>query len=161
MDAWQRPLMQGWPFLQHVELLQHVSSRLQTFVPQHTAPVGAQNGDALVVQQCSLEPHLVLPQQVLPAVIQNGLSPVVQHCFLGSHFPLPQQIRPVVMQNGFSPVVQHVPLLPEHGGLQVWAWSDAGFHAATTPPSSAPPISRITPRRDVGLASSRAILSMS
>jgi hypothetical protein len=131
-DATHAPLTHACFAVQHTELLQQVSVDLQDFLPQHVLPTVAQNGVAAVWQHCLLDPQLVLPQQVWALVTQNGVVPVVQHL-------------------GF---------LVGQGGEQVWALTDAGFHAATSPPTNAPPIRRITPRREVGLASSRARLSM-
>ena len=125
--------------------------------PETHACLGLQQSSA--PQQVSSFLQALLPQQTLPWVAQNAVGPLPQHCLFAGHRLLPQQIFPPVMQNGLVPVVQHC-CFPLHGGEQVWALTGAGRQAATTPPKSAPPINRITPRRDVGLASSRARLSM-
>ena len=114
----------------------------------------------LLQQVCPLE-HALVPQQVLPSVAQNGVPLVVQHFLPEPHDVLPQHDWPEATQKGDDPVVQHTGFLPEHAGEQVWAFRDAGAHAAMTPPNNAPPTNFITPRREVGFASSRARLSIS
>lgn len=132
-DVTQAPDMHSCLWLQHTVLLQQVSPLAQTVLPQHAEPLG-------LLTQVAVAP---LPQHRWPF----GQLVLPQHCLLPS------------AQNGDVPVVQQIlPFL--HGGEQVCALSDAGAHAAITPPNIAPPISRITPRRDVGFASSRARLSM-
>ena len=102
-----------------------------------------------------------MPQHVFPLVVQNGEALVVQHFLLAPHLVLPQQVCPAATQNGDEPVVQQMGLFAGHGGEQVCALRDDGAQAATKPPNIAPPMRRMTPRRDVGFASSRARLSIS
>jgi hypothetical protein len=131
LDATHLPATQDCLLLQQAELLQHVSPLLQALFPQQVLPALAQKPLGDVVQQVSPALHLVFLQQTFPAEMQNGLVPVVQHC-----------------------------LLALHGGEHVCAFRDPGRHAVITAPNIAPPMSRITPRREVGFASSRARLSM-